>query len=59
VGSVIGGLRQILTKQRLRQSVRQTLAKVITFLHNHRHWMQYDQYLALGLPVGTGYGRIH
>jgi hypothetical protein len=54
VGYVIGGLRQILTKQRLRQSVRQTLAKVITFLHNHRRWMKYDQYLAMGLPVGTG-----
>ena len=54
VGYVIGGLRQILAKQRLRQSVRQTLAKVITFLHNHRRWMKYDQYLAMGLPVGTG-----
>ena len=54
VGYVIGGLRQILTKQRLRTSVRETLGKVITFLHNHRRWMQYDQYLAMGLPVGTG-----
>ena len=54
VGYVIGGLRQILTKQRLRKSVRQTLAKVITFLDNHRRWMPYDQYLAMGLPVGTG-----
>jgi hypothetical protein len=54
VGYVIGGLRQILTKQRLRKAVRQTLAKVITFLHNHRRWMKYDQYLAMGLPVGTG-----
>jgi hypothetical protein len=54
VGYVIGGLRHILMKQRLRQSVRQTLAKVITFLHNHRRWMQYEQYLAMGLPVGTG-----
>jgi hypothetical protein len=54
VGYVIGGLRQILTKQPLRTSVRQTLAKVITFLHNHRRWMQYDHYLAMGLPVGTG-----
>jgi hypothetical protein len=54
VGYVIGGLRQILTKQRLRKSVQQTLGKVITFLHNHRRWMQYDQYLAMGLPVGTG-----
>jgi hypothetical protein len=54
VGYVIGGLRQILTKQRLRPSVQQTLAKVITFLHNHRRWMHYDPYLAMGLPVGTG-----
>jgi hypothetical protein len=54
VGYVIGGLRQILTKQRLRQSGRETLAKVITFFHNHRRWMQYDAYLAAGLPVGTG-----
>jgi len=54
VGYGIGGLRHIRTKQRLRKSVRQTLATVITFLHNHRRWMQYDQYLAMGLPVGTG-----
>ena len=38
----------------LRQSVRETLQKVITCLHNHRRWMPYDQYLAMGLPVGTG-----
>jgi hypothetical protein len=54
VGDVIGGLRHIRTKQRLRKSVPQTLAKVITCLHNHRRWMQYDQYLAMGLPIGTG-----
>jgi hypothetical protein len=54
VGYVIGGLRQILTKQRLRKSVRETLAKVIPFFHNHRRWMPYDAYLAAGLPVGTG-----
>jgi hypothetical protein len=54
VGYVIGGLRQILRKQRLRKAVRETLAKVITFFHNHRRWMPYDAYLAAGLPVGTG-----
>src|SRR5467141_5327179 len=54
VGYVIGGLRQILTKQQLRKSVRETLGKVITFFHNHRRWMRYDVYLAAGLPVGTG-----
>jgi hypothetical protein len=53
-GYVIGGLRQLLTKRRLRKSVRETLAKVITFFHNHRRWMKYDEYLARGLPVGTG-----
>jgi hypothetical protein len=54
VGYVIGGLRQSLTKQQLRKSVREALAKVITFFHNHRRWMRYDIYLAAGLPVGTG-----
>jgi hypothetical protein len=54
VGDVIGGLRQILTKQHLRKSVRETLANVITCFHNHRRWMHYDAYLAAGLPVGTG-----
>src|SRR5215831_13673478 len=54
VGYVIGGLRQILTKRQLKRSVRETLAKVITFFHNHLRWMQYDVYLAAGLPVWTG-----
>ena len=54
VGYVIGGLRQLLTKRQLRKAVRQRLAKVITFLHHHRRWMQYDVYLAAGWPVGTG-----
>jgi hypothetical protein len=54
VGYVIGGLRQLLTKRRLRKSVWETRAKVITFFHTHRRWMPYDAYLAAGLPVGTG-----
>jgi hypothetical protein len=54
VGDVIGGLRQILIKQLLRTSLRETLANVITCFHNHRRWMPYDAYLAAGLPVGTG-----
>ena len=52
VGYVIGGLRQILTKQRLRTSVRETRAKVITFFHNHRRWRPYDAYLAAACPWG-------
>jgi hypothetical protein len=54
VGDVIGGLRPILTKQRRRKAVRETLATVITFFHHHRRWMPYDADLAAGLPLGTG-----
>jgi hypothetical protein len=54
VGYVIGGLRQILTKRTLRKSVREARTKVSTCFHHHRRWMQYDEYLAMGLPVGTG-----
>jgi hypothetical protein len=54
VGDVIGGLRQLLTKRRLRQSVREMLANVITFFHNHRRWIRDDASLAAGVPVGTG-----
>jgi hypothetical protein len=53
-GYVIGGLRPILTKRTLRKSVREALTKVSTCFHNHRRWMTYDQYWAMGLPVGTG-----
>ncbi len=54
VGDVIGGLRPLLTKGRLRTSVRETLAHVITCFQNHRRWRHDDAYLAMGLPVGTG-----
>jgi hypothetical protein len=54
VGYVIGSLKQTLAKRKLRPSSREALRTVIRFLHNHRRWMQYDEYLAAGLPVATG-----
>jgi hypothetical protein len=54
VGYVIGGLRQILAKRKLKKPQRAALEKAITFLDNHRRWMRYDEYLAAGLPVATG-----
>jgi hypothetical protein len=54
VGYVIGSLKQTLAKRKLRQSSRQALGTVIRFLHNHRRWMKYEEYLAAGLPVATG-----
>jgi hypothetical protein len=54
VGYVIGSLKQSLAKRKLKQSSREALGSVIVFLHNHRRWMKYDEYLAAGLPVATG-----
>lgn len=54
VGRVIGGLKQILTKQKLRSSQERVLKKVITYFENHRHMMRYDEYLAEGYPIATG-----
>lgn len=54
VGRVIGGLKQILTKRKLKASKRKPLEDAITYFSNHRPWMRYDEYLAAGYPIGTG-----
>jgi hypothetical protein len=54
VGYVIGGLRQRLTKQKLGGSKRKRLESVIEYLENNRKHMRYDEYLAAGLPIGSG-----
>jgi len=54
VGRVIGGLKQILTKQNLRTSQVKALKKAITYFENHKHMMRYDRYLASGYPIATG-----
>lgn len=54
VGRVIGGLRQMATKQGLRGSRLTQLRKAVTYLENHRAYMKYDEYLAAGFPIGSG-----
>lgn len=54
VGYVIGGLRQMATKQKLRGSRARQLSAVIGYLHRNRRFMHYDGYLAAGLPIGSG-----
>ena len=54
VGRVIGGLRQILTKTKFSPGQRKALEKAITYFDNHRHMMEYDQYLAKGYPIASG-----
>jgi hypothetical protein len=54
VGYVIGGLKQMVTKQGLRGSRRQQASAVIGYLHRSRRFMHYDEYLAAGYPIGSG-----
>ena len=54
VGRVIGGLKQILSKRKLRASQRKALREAISYFENHREWMLYDEYLAAGYPIGSG-----
>ena len=56
VGYVIGGLRQIQTKNkdRLTTSQKKALSKTITYFDNHKHMMHYDAYLKKGYPISTG-----
>ncbi len=53
-GYVIGGLRQMATKQKLSKSKYRQLMKVIVYLENNRSYMRYDQYLSQGYPIGSG-----
>lgn len=54
VGRVIGGLKQMMTKHRLRGSRRQRLQSVIMYFENNRQYMKYDEYLKAGYPIGSG-----
>ena len=54
VGRVIGGLKQMLKKQKLRGSRKRRLERVIGYLENNREIMRYDEYLEKGYPIGSG-----
>jgi hypothetical protein len=54
VGYVIGGLRQMGTKHRLRGPKARALGQVIGYLENNRDHLRYDEYLAAGYPIGSG-----
>ena len=56
VGSLIGALRQMLTKnqEQLTKPQKKALKKTITYFDNHRHMMRYDIYLKKGYPIATG-----
>jgi hypothetical protein len=53
-GRVIGGLRQMGTKHRLKGAPRERLRKLCAFLESNLHRMRYDEYLRAGYPIATG-----
>ncbi|MGZ0170421.1 MAG: ISKra4 family transposase, partial [Planctomycetales bacterium] len=54
VGRVIGGLRQTLTKRRLRKAAAETIASTVTYFSNNRNRMRYDECLREGYPIASG-----
>jgi hypothetical protein len=54
VGYVIGGLRQMGTKQGLRGHRLRRLGQVCAYLEKNRERMRYDEYLAAGYPIASG-----
>jgi len=54
VGQVVKGLRQMVTKRRLRGQARKTILGVARYLYRNRTRMRYDEYLAKGLPIASG-----
>ena len=54
VGHVIGGLRQMATKQGLRGGKLRRLEQICTYFKNNQSRMRYHEYLAAGYPIATG-----
>lgn len=54
VGYVIGGLKQMGYKQRLKGAKLKQLEAAIGYLEHNRRFMRYDEYLAAGYPIGSG-----
>lgn len=51
---VIGGLRQMMTKRKLKGAKRKAVGEVANYLERNRDRMKYDDYLAKGYPIGSG-----
>ena len=54
VGYVIGGLKQMRTKHSLKGASLKTVQTILTYFHNNRSRMRYNDYLAVGYPIGSG-----
>jgi hypothetical protein len=52
--SVVGGLRQMMTKRELKGTRRKTVREVTGYFERNRGRMKYDEDLAAGYPIGSG-----
>jgi hypothetical protein len=55
IGMYIGGLRRSLHRQGMSKADLRELEKIIQFLDANKSRMQYDEYLAKGYPIATGF----
>lgn len=53
-GQVAGGMRRSATKRQLPDKDRQPVDRCADYLLDHKRYLRYDQYLAAGLPIGSG-----
>lgn len=54
VGYCIGVFRRLDRANKLKGPQRKTLRDTIRYFDNNRSYMRYDEYLAAGLPIGSG-----
>jgi hypothetical protein len=51
---VVSGLRQMMTKRKLKGTRRKTIREVTGYFERNQARMKYDEYLAAGYPIGSG-----
>jgi hypothetical protein len=54
VSRVVAGMRQSATKQGLRGAKRKAVDRAANYFLGNKAYMRYDEYLAKGLPIGSG-----
>ena len=53
-GQVAGGMRRSASKRRLPEEKRKPVDTCADYLLDHKRYLHYEQYLAAGLPIGSG-----
>lgn len=53
-GRVVGGLRQMAKKQKLKGAKAKRMRQICQYLESNLHRMHYDEYLKEGYPIATG-----